>query len=675
MTFVRSPERYAIRQLSHQFTQNTYTVCNIICTFEVGTDSGMKHILLYISILLLTALDNVGARPAYDMTKLRMESLGRGVVAVRTSDCHDVISWRYLSSDSDDIMFNVYKNGKLITPKPIKETFLTATHTEKEDARYEVRCILNGKEATAGSYNVKAASPVGYIEIPVKSVADAVTPSGEHYSYYPGDASVGDVDGDGEYEIVVMMEPTNRHDNAHDGYTGNVYIDCYETTGEFLWRIDLGKNLRAGSHYTNMLVYDFDGDGKAEVVTRTCDGTKDSKGKIIGDPNVDWREHGDWQKEKKTGEMILKNQGRILKGKDYLTVFSGKTGRALHTIDYIPQRGNSQAWGDNRANRSDRFLAAVAYLDGKTPSIVMCRGYYTRSVLAAFDWNGKELIHKWTFDSDTKGNEDYAGQGFHNLTVGDVDSDGKDEIIYGSCTIDHDGKGLYTTKMGHGDAIHMTCFNPDSPKLQIWDCHENKSDGSSFRDAATGDIIFQIKSDIDVGRCMAADIDPTNHGVEMWSWCTEGLCNYRGETYTSWTKRPPMSMAIWWDGDLSRELLNKNQILKYRPDRKRCNAIRTFEGAEHINGTKATPCLYGDILGDWREEVILISEDHRHIRIYVTDIPTEYRFHTFMEDPIYRIGVAIQNVGYNQPTHTGFYFGTDLNEGIFRGYMINAKIK
>lgn len=629
----------------------------------------MKKVLLNIFILLSTLLQTVGAQPAYRMDKIMMESLGRGVVAVRSDESHAMISWRYLSKDPIETTFNVYRDGKIITPEPVKGTLLTTSFDNLKDARYEVRPVIDGKEGNGGAYTLKAGSAIGYINIPVSNIPDGVTPAGEPYSYYPGDASVGDVDSDGEYEIIVMMEPSNRHDNAHDGYTGNVYIDCYELTGEFLWRIDLGKNIRAGSHYTNMLVYDLDGDGKAEVVTRTCDGARDAKGKAIGNPDADWREHGEWKKDKKTGKMVLKNQGRILKGKDYLTVFSGKTGKALHTIEYVPQRGDPKTWGDDRANRSDRFLAAVAYLDGERPSIVMCRGYYTRSVLAAFDWNGKELVQKWVFDSDENGNE-YAGQGFHNLSVGDVDMDGYDEIVYGSCTIDHDGKGLYSTGLGHGDAIHMTCFDPSSSRLQIWDCHENKKDGSTFRDAATGEIIFQIKSDIDVGRCMAADIDPTNYGLEMWSWCTEGLCNIKGETYSEWIKRPPMTMSIWWDGDLSRELLDKNRVLKYRPEKKRCSSLITFEGAEHINGSKATPCLYADIIGDWREEVILISEDHQNMRVYISPLPTPYRFHTFMEDPIYRLSVAVQNVGYNQPTQTGFYFGTDLPNGTFRGETI-----
>ena len=176
------------------------------------------------------------------------------------------------------------------------------------------------------------------------------------------------------------------------------------------------------------------------------------------------------------------------------------TGEALQSIEYIPQRGELKGWGDNRANRSDRFLACIAYLDGIHPSVVMCRGYYARTVLAAFNWDGKNLKNHWTFDTDQPGNEHFAGQGNHNLRVADIDGDGCDEIVYGSMTVDHNGKGLYSTGMGHGDALHLTQFDPDNPQLQLWACHENKKDGSTFRDAATGKVIFQLPHSTDVGR-------------------------------------------------------------------------------------------------------------------------------------------------------------------------------
>ena len=608
------------------------------------------------------------AQPAYDYSKLQREDLGRGVVAFRESPSDVCLSWRYLSSDATLTSFNIYRDDKKIANVPADAgTFYRDAYNGTGKAVYEVRPVVDGKELTdkRGTYVLPANAPVGYLEIPMDKPADGVTPAGDTYTYSASDSSIGDVDGDGEYELIVKWDPSNSHDNAHDGYTGNVFFDCYRLNGEKLWRIDLGHNVRAGAHYTQFMVFDLDGDGRAEVVMKTSDGTIDGKGKVIGDADADYREKGVPGKGK-----TPVNQGRILTGNEYLTVFNGLTGAAMHTIDYIPARGNLSDWGDNRANRSDRFLACVAYLDGVHPSVVMCRGYYTRAVLAAFDWDGKRLKQHWVFDSNNPGCEGYAGQGNHNLRVGDVDGDGCDEILYGSCAIDHDGKGLYTTGMGHGDAMHLTGFSPDMPGLQVWDCHENRKDGSSFRDAATGKVLFQIKSNIDVGRCMAADIDPRNPGVEMWSADSHGVHNFKGEVIRSAVKPLSINMAVWWDGDLLRELLDHETVSKYDWEADTCRPLIKFEGCAFNNGTKSNPCLQGDIVGDWREEVLVRTEDSHALRLYISPIPTSYRFHTFLEDPVYRISIATQNVAYNQPTQPGFYFGPDLKKGWFRGYEI-----
>ncbi len=603
---------------------------------------------------------NAANAPAYDYSKLQKEKLGRGVVAIRETPSDVVVSWRYLSSDPENTAFNIYRNGKKLAEVDAHTgTFYRDTYKGKKAVTYTVRPVVDGVETgnVEGSYTLPAQAPIGYINIPLDVPADGTTPAGQKYTYTPNDASIGDVDGDGEYEIILKWDPSNAHDNAHDGYTGNVFFDCYRLTGERLWRIDMGRNVRAGAHYTQFMVYDFDGDGRAEIVMKTSDGTVDGQGKVIGDATADYREPG----------KPVKHQGRILTGNEYLTVFNGLTGAAMSTINYVPERGRLEDWGDDRANRSDRFLAAVAYLDGIHPSVVMCRGYYTRTVLAAFDWDGKELKQRWVFDSNTPGNSTYAGQGNHNLRVADVDGDGCDEVIYGSCAIDNNGKGLHSTQMGHGDAIHLTKFSPDMKGFQVWDCHENKRDGSSFRDAATGEVLFQVKSPTDVGRCMAADIDPTNPGVEMWSWESKGLRNIKGEVINPNIKTFTVNMAVWWDGDLLRELLDKNFISKYDWQTGTCHKLTTFTGAASNNGTKANPCLQGDLIGDWREEVLLRSEDNQSLRLYVSPIATDYRFHTFLENPVYRISIATQNVAYNQPTQPGFYFGPDL-KGKFRGY-------
>ena len=608
--------------------------------------------------LLCIAALAANSQSAYDYSKLKMEPLGRGVVAMPTKDGSVAVSWRYLTSDPENQAFDVYCDGKKINSKPLTEsTFLTHKNKGGKDCVYTVKPLKGGKE---GSFTLNADAPREYLSIPLDKPALGVEPFGKEYFYTANDASVGDVDGDGEYEIILKWDPTDSHDNAHDGFTGPTLIDCYRLDGTKLWRIDLGENIRSGAHYIHPMVYDLDGDGKAEVVLKTADGTQDGQGKVIGDRRADWRNM----------------KGRIVAGPEYLTVFNGETGAEMATVDYIPERGNLKDWGDGYANRSDRFLACIAYLDGAHPSVVMCRGYYTRSVLAAFDWDGKELKSKWVFDSNTPGNEAYAGQGNHNLRVADVDGDGCDEIIYGQMTVDHDGKGLYSTGMYHGDSIHLLSDINDQ-KYYVWGCHENRKDGTSVRDARTGEVIFQFKSDKDIGRCMAADIDPTHPGVEVWSPNTDGIRSFTGELisprqeFISEVKAvTPVNMAVWWDGDLLRELLDRNVVSKYDWNDGTCKPLLTMEGTLWNNGTKANPCIACDILGDWREEVLMRTEDSGELRLYHTDIPTDFRFHTFLQEPAYRTSVANQNVGYNQPSEPGFYFGPDLKGRKFRGTVV-----
>ena len=383
-------------------------------------------------------------------------------------------------------------------------------------------------------------------------------------------------------------------------------------------------------------------------------------------------------------------EGRILEGPEYITVFDGLTGRALDTKPYVPDRGELRGWGDENGNRSERYLAAVGYLgatklirnehgldtEKHTASAIFCRGYYTRTVIAAWDWDGKELTNRWTFDTNSPEWHSYAGQGNHNLRMADVDGDGWDELTYGSMAVDNDGRGLYNTGMGHGDAIHLTAFDPTTDRLQVWDCHENRRDGSDFRDALTGEVLFQIKSRSDVGRALAADIDPTNPGVEMWSSDSHGVRNIRGDVVCKakdaddpqhqnqlvmngrWLS---INFAIWWDGDLLRELLDHERVSKYDWEQRQVVDIQQFEG-KFNNGTKSNPCLQADILGDWREEVVIRNSESTELRIYTTTIPTQHRIDCLMQDIPYRLSVATENVGYNQPPETGFYLGPDRTD-------------
>ena len=592
----------------------------------------MKRLLIYATIALLSV--GTQAQTRYDYSKLSTERLNRGVVAVRTPDGKVAVSWRTLSTDPKGQPYDVYRNGVKLNTQPLTTggTFFIDEHPLDGDATYEVRATTEAADKSNTSNLVPRISKnaVGYLPIPIQK------PEGR---YSANDASVGDVDGDGQYEIFLKWEPWNAHDNSHDGYTDPVFIDCYRLDGTRLWRIDLGRNIRAGAHYTQFMVYDFDGDGRAEMMCRTADGTRDGQGRVIGDSVADYRNAA----------------GRILSGPEFLTVFDGLTGRALDTKPYIPQRGNVKSWGDNKANRSDRFLAAVGYLGGKLPSAIFCRGYYTRSVIAAWDWDGHELKSRWTFDTDAPEWASYAGQGNHNLRVADVDGDGYDEITYGSMAIDHDGRGLYNTGMGHGDAIHLLA-DPKDNALFIWDCHENRRDGSDLRNARTGEVVFQIKSDIDVGRCMAADIDPTNPGPEMWSIDSRGVYNMKGERL--YDPRLSINFGIWWDGDLLRELLDHSTVSKYDWQQQRVVELQHLDG-QFNNGTKSNPCLAADLLGDWREEVLIRNRESTELRLYVSTSPTSYRINCLMEDIPYRLSVATQNVAYNQPAETGYYIGPD----------------
>ena len=639
----------------------------------------------FLFFCLLMVSHTICSQSRYHHKKMVVETLDRGVVAIRQADGKVAVSWRVLRDDHKHEAFDVYRNGHRLTPQPLTKggTFFIDEHPlHGEDAIYEVK-----GGAVNGQYTLCADAPMGYLPVKIQKPEGGTVPSAEDpkarnnrnernrrggprrdpgaYTYSANDASVGDVDGDGQYEIILKWEPSNAHDNSHYGYSGPTILDCYRLSGERLWRINLGNNIRSGAHYTQFMVYDFDGDGRAELMVKTSDGTIDGTGAVIGDSTADWRNKG----------------GHIIEGPEYITVFDGLTGRALDTKPYIPERGEVGAWGDKYGNRSERYLAGVGYLGAKNSngklvaSALFCRGYYTRTVIAAWDWDGHELKNRWTFDTNQPEWKSYAGQGNHNLRIADVDGDGLDEITYGSMAVDNDGRGLYNTGFGHGDAMHLV-VDPKNNHLYIWDCHENKRDGSELRNAKTGKVVFQIKSRTDVGRAMAADIDPMNPGMEMWSTDSHGIRNMKGEVVST-AKDPkdpqhdntlvingkylPVNFGIWWDGDLLRELLDHERVSKYNWQEKTIDEIVRFNGAFN-NWTKSNPCLSADILGDWREEVIVRDQESTELRIYVSTIPTDYRMNCLMHDIPYRISVATENVGYNQPPEPGFYLGPDRTD-------------
>lgn len=602
-----------------------------------------KNKLLFILALLQIVLLLSPRQVSFAASQRQMEYLDRGIVAVKTNN-GVFISWRMLGTDAETIAFNIYKDGKKLNSAPITSVTSYLDSQGSQNSEYYVCAVMNGIEQQKSE--TAAVLSQNYLSLPLKIPSAGTTKSGENYTYSANDCSVGDLDGDGQYEIVVKWDPSNSKDNSYGGYTGNVYLDAYKLNGSFLWRIDLGRNIRAGAHYTQFMVYDLDGDGKAEIACKTADGTKDGKGIVIGSPNADY----------------TNSDGYVLTGPEYLTIFSGETGAALTTVNYEPARGTVSSWGDNYGNRVDRFLACVAYLDGVRPSLVMCRGYYTRSVLVAYNWRDGKLTKVWTFDSNTSGNSGYAGQGNHNLSVGDVDNDGRDEIIYGACAINDNGKGLYTTGLNHGDALHLSDMNPDRPGLEVWQCHETPSDASAgeFRDAATGKLIWGLSGTKDTGRALALDIDPRYKGFELWSAHSDGVYNVN-KTKVSASK-PSINFGIWWDGDLCRELLDDNKIDKWDYSNGTTLRLLTASECSSNNSTKATPCLSADILGDWREEAIWRTTDNKYLHIYTTTTPTTNRIYTLMHDPQYRLSIAWQNTAYNQPPHTGFYLGNGMGQ-------------
>ncbi|WP_157524746.1 hypothetical protein [Microbacterium yannicii] len=590
------------------------------------------------------------------------EYLDRSPVAVSTDD-GIYLGWRLLGLDARDLAFDIYRDGAKITDSPVTDT---TNHLDAEGTSESTYLIT----AHIGDREVSVTDEFGvwdqnYRDIPLDKPADATLPDGNTVTYAPGDGTVGDVDGDGEYELIFLWNPSIAKDNSQSGYTGKVYAEAVKFDGTSLWRIDLGVNIRAGAHYTQLEVFDFDGDGAAEVAFKTADGTVDGAGTVIGDASADHRN----------------SSGYILSGPEYLTVFDGPTGAAIDTVEYLPGRGSVGSWGDSYGNRVDRFLAGVAYLDGEHPSLITSRGYYTRSVIVAWDLVDGQLVQRWTFDSNEAGAQ-YEGQGNHQFVSADVDRDGLDEIVFGSMTIDNDGTPLYNTRLHHGDALHVSDFVTDRPGLETYAVHESPSGNggivASMRDAETGEIIWSNSGNRDTGRGAAADIDPGSPGAEAWNIGGDYAWNSRVGTLNAAdgavlsTDIPAANFLTWWDGDLTREITDHDYdattssgvptISKWDPAAQEQVLLERFDGTLTNNTTKGNPVIQADLFGDWREELAVRLDSGSGIRIYTTTDATDVRIPTLMHDSQYRLAVASQNSAYNQPPHPSFFIGAGMDE-------------
>ncbi|KNC16347.1 integrin [Arthrobacter sp. RIT-PI-e] len=721
--------------------------------------------------------------PASSIGGVQLEYLDRGLVGALTPEgVH--LSWRLTATEVTGATaagftgadFTVYRDGEPIATVTDSTNYLDADVVDPSAAaaaRYSVGAVVGGVEVEVSGEVTPWAQD--YLDLPLQKPADGVTPAGEAYTYTANDMSVGDVTGDGRYELVVKWDPSNSKDVSQIGYTGNTYIDTYTLEGRLLSRIDLGVNIRSGAHYTQFMVSDFDGDGRSELMLKTAPGTRTTTygpdGEVTAEnyvtlPKADaragvrhdddyrlstegyyehvvdmfagWQDHpevvaGNWPAtleeafgieqryqyplsdadaramtdyfmdeyapSRSARNNLRAFEGFVVDGPEYLSVFDGASGAELQTIPYEPGRGDDGLlWGDyamsriEPGNRVDRFLAGVAYLDGEHPSAIFARGYYTRSNIVAYRWDGKKLTRQWHVDSGhvpmtnpfndgphggAGTSEEFgtlAGQGFHSLSAADVDGDGKHEIVYGSATIDSDGSLLYSSfdvlpegsaapgtvaKLGHGDAMHVADIDPDRPGLEIFTVHEGGAYapyGWAMRDAATGEVLFGGYTGKDTGRGMIGDIDPATRGLENWA---VGLRSASGELLPG--NGPGTNMSIRWAADGTTQLVNGTADQDVTIDDVRRGRLLTATGTRTNNGTKGNPSLVADILGDWREELLVRTADSSAIRIFTSTEVTDRKLYTLMHDPQYRAEIARQNTVYNQPAYTGFYLASDTD--------------
>ncbi len=686
----------------------------------------MKKLNLFLLSVLVLCSVTIPAegreKPSPADTPLsQQEKLDRGFIRVQTSAVSAFLSWRLQATDDEHTSFVILKNEVPVNTAPLRNATSYRPTLAKPTDVLKLVTLQNGEPID--TIEPKLFNDATHHVIQLKQPSGGTAGTGSEandYTYTPNDCSVGDVDGDGEYELIVKWYPTNAKDNSQNGYTGYIIFDCYKIfTGERLWRIQLGKNIRAGAHYNQFLVYDFDGDGKAELICKTAPGSRDGKGQYVSEAAT-----LDAIKNVSNGADYRVSGGRINGGHEYLTVFNGETGAAIHTIPYMPNRNTKYELSDAKGtfnwymsssksdtgsygNRGERYLAGVAFLDGpdKNPSAVMCRGMYTRSYLWAVNFDGEKLSTKWihasledntvqltdgngttttrTYTKQTGGTNSHPrynayGQGAHSLTIGDVDGDGCDEIIYGSATVDNDGWMLYSTGFGHGDAEHLGDLDPDRPGMEIFMVHEESPYGAHLIEAETGKVIWSSIGSEDNGRGLAANILDKNRGYEFWSAKVD---NTRAvdESKTSIVSSTKLSMnfRIFWDGDALDELLDGTNIQKCTYNTSKTSIDRADMGVytsktamkkfaeiaqaggftlSSCNSTKATPCLQADILGDWREEVIWYNaSDPSQLILFTSTQGTSYRVPCLMYDHNYRMAIAWQQTGYNQPPHISYY--------------------
>ena len=599
-----------------------------------------------------------------------------------------LITWRMLPDDDAQTAFDLYRKvgsgmETRISSKPILATCFQHDALTNVSGDVHYRLTYAGDNTTIASYTMPREQMNGqqpYISIPLMDTKDVYDDT-DKVVYTANDVSIGDLDGDGQMEIVVKRLQSTKNEAGEivsDGSGASYSVrdclwaviwDAYKLDGTFLWRIKGGPGIVLGNS-SSFAIADFDGDGCAEMAIRTCEGTVFGDGTQIGDTDgdgkIDYRTWDNYDKtnEKERGWGDHYNQA----GPEFISIIDGKTGRELARDNFI-NRDTSESWGDYYWKRANSFRVGVGCFDGTgLPSVILGRGVYARSVIEVWDWRNGQLSKKWHFDTndgktgkDGKKHSSYAGQGNHSLNVADLDGDGFDEIMYGSMAVDHDGIGLWNTELGHGDANHVGKFLPGNDGLQVFHCLETGKTMVALHNAKDGSTIWKkdATEDNDMGRCIVGDFLPQYLGCEFFYYQgnyiqqdgTETTINTKGQ-------KGGCGMAVWFDGSLSRQLIEDNII--HSPANGRTFTMYRYSET-FINGTKSNPSWYGDILGDWREEVIVPDNTRlQDVKIFSTWYPTEHRFPWLMTDHTYWMSALNQNIGYNQPTNLGYYLGSDL---------------
>lgn len=585
------------------------------------------------------------------------DKLDRGLVAVKTTK-GVYCSWRIQADEYYDVKYNLYRDGTRVNAEPLEVSNFTDT-SGSESSQYTVKAVLNGVEQQAS----KAATVFksNYKEIKIKHDASLKA------TYEPNDACCADVDGDGEVEILMKFNNKEEGEQLYpkngptiNGVATKEYsmLACLKQDGTVLWWVNCGPNMGDfQNNEQNIVGYDWDMDGKAEVVMRLEEGSTvhmaDGTTYTIGANGKNGSSWTNYREPKASGSV----EWFTHYGKEFLWYCEGATGKPYQCIEFPLKRledGETDlkaAWGDGYGHRSSKYFFGAPYLDGKHPSIFLGRGIYTRHKFIAYDVDPKthDLKVRWKWTNNQPGSPWY-GQGYHNYIVADVDWDGRDEIVWGSMVIDDNGMGLSTTGLGHGDAQHIGDFNPYIHGQEMFACNEDNP-SNNYRDATTSKIYYRKTDTNDDGRCLAGNFYNDFPGAVGHSAHDTPISTVTNEHVSTNTNGLSMNFRIYWDGDLLEECFNNTEVTK--PG---VGTIATFLGAYSNNGTKATPCYQGDIFGDWREEVIERTADN-NIRIYTTNEPTKWRNYSLWYDHQYRNGMVWQPCGYNQPPHVSYFLG------------------